>query len=256
MRCCCRTATVRANSGPQCRVKERRVARPPRTGGRHHGLAAMAGCSSPGSARDRISLMGWANGASALLWAVRPQSALAQGRAGFPLGDRVLSGLPDLVRPRMERAGADAAADRRQGRHQFAVGLPPDGRRRARPQRAGADRGLSRRLSRFRPRQSAAAGDRRRRRSRRCRNAAISAPIAGRAQRIAQSASRNGWRGEAALLLTSAGLATAQLSIRPAWPRASAPRFGSLRRRLSATRRRAADPHPRWRRRGRRRIRC
>jgi poly(3-hydroxybutyrate) depolymerase len=53
----------------------------------------------------------------------------------------------DLVRPRLERAGSDAAADRRQGRRQFAAGLPPDDRRRARAQRADADRGLSRRLS-------------------------------------------------------------------------------------------------------------
>src|SRR3979490_577313 len=39
--------------GPQCRIGERR--RP------------------PGAANNRISLLGWANGGSALLWAVRPQ---------------------------------------------------------------------------------------------------------------------------------------------------------------------------------------
>ena len=58
--------------GPQCRVKE------------HHVLARRERVEDiqaarkwlmqqSWAARDRISLMGWANGASALLWAVRPQ---------------------------------------------------------------------------------------------------------------------------------------------------------------------------------------
>ena len=58
--------------GPQCRVKE------------HHVLARrervadiMASrqwlVQQSWAAHDRISLLGWANGASALLWAVRPQ---------------------------------------------------------------------------------------------------------------------------------------------------------------------------------------
>jgi dienelactone hydrolase len=34
-------------------------------------------------ARDRISLIGWANGASALLWAVRPQSAARDAGPDF-----------------------------------------------------------------------------------------------------------------------------------------------------------------------------
>ena len=34
-------------------------------------------------ARDRISLIGWANGASALLWAVRPQSAAREAEPDF-----------------------------------------------------------------------------------------------------------------------------------------------------------------------------
>ena len=130
--------------GPQCRVKERRV-----LARRERVADIMASrqwlLQQPWAARDRISLIGWANGASAVAVGGASAIADAQDRAGFPLGDRVLSGLPDLVRPRMERAGSDAAADRRQGRHQFAVRLPPDGGRRARPQRAGADRGLSRR---------------------------------------------------------------------------------------------------------------
>ena len=58
--------------GPQCRVKERKVrARRERVedvvAARHWLL------QQPWVARDRISLIGWANGASTLLWAVRPQ---------------------------------------------------------------------------------------------------------------------------------------------------------------------------------------
>jgi dienelactone hydrolase len=58
--------------GPQCRVKEHKIhARRERVAdiiaSRHWLL------EQPWAARDRISLLGWANGASALLWAVRPQ---------------------------------------------------------------------------------------------------------------------------------------------------------------------------------------
>src|SRR5258708_39030815 len=60
--------------GPQCRVnlKERRVL------ARRERVADIVASrqwlvQQPWAARDRISLMGWANGASALLWAVRPQ---------------------------------------------------------------------------------------------------------------------------------------------------------------------------------------
>src|ERR1700720_237717 len=58
--------------GPQCHVKERRVlARRERVADI---LAARQWLvQQPWAARDRISLLGWANGASALLWAVRPQ---------------------------------------------------------------------------------------------------------------------------------------------------------------------------------------
>src|SRR3954454_19151420 len=60
--------------GPQCRAKERRVfAR------RERVADIMASrqwlLREPWAAQDRISLIGWANGASALLWAVRPQLA-------------------------------------------------------------------------------------------------------------------------------------------------------------------------------------
>src|SRR5712692_9147490 len=60
--------------GPQCRVKERTV-----HGRRERVEDVMAArqwlLQQPWVARDRISLMGWAGGASALLWAVRPQSS-------------------------------------------------------------------------------------------------------------------------------------------------------------------------------------
>jgi dienelactone hydrolase len=60
--------------GPQCRVKERRVL------ARRERLADIMASrqwlmQQPWVERDRISLMGWAHGASAVLWAVRPQSS-------------------------------------------------------------------------------------------------------------------------------------------------------------------------------------
>jgi dienelactone hydrolase len=59
--------------GPQCRVKEMHVK------ARRERVADIAASRAwlmrqSWVARDRVSLMGWANGASALLWAVRPQS--------------------------------------------------------------------------------------------------------------------------------------------------------------------------------------
>src|SRR5580692_5904197 len=58
--------------GPQCRVKERSV-----RANRERVADIMASrqwlMQQSWAARDRISLLGWANGASALLWAVRPQ---------------------------------------------------------------------------------------------------------------------------------------------------------------------------------------
>jgi dienelactone hydrolase len=58
--------------GPQCRVKERRV-----RARRERVADIMASrqwlVQQPWAARGRISLLGWANGGSALLWAVRPQ---------------------------------------------------------------------------------------------------------------------------------------------------------------------------------------
>ena len=58
--------------GPQCRIKERRVhARRERVADILASRQWLA--QQPWAARDRISLLGWANGANALLWAVRPQ---------------------------------------------------------------------------------------------------------------------------------------------------------------------------------------
>jgi dienelactone hydrolase len=60
--------------GPQCRVKENRV-----LARRERVVDIMAArqwlVEQPWAERSRISLLGWANGASALLWAVRPQSS-------------------------------------------------------------------------------------------------------------------------------------------------------------------------------------
>jgi dienelactone hydrolase len=70
--------------GPQCRinVKERRVlARRERVAdimAARHWLAQQSW-----AARDRISLLGWANGASALLWAVRPQLSSGNSEPDF-----------------------------------------------------------------------------------------------------------------------------------------------------------------------------
>jgi dienelactone hydrolase len=63
--------------GPQCHAKERRVlARRERVADVNASRQWLQ--QQPWAARDRISLIGWANGASAVLWAVRPQS-LARG---------------------------------------------------------------------------------------------------------------------------------------------------------------------------------
>ena len=60
--------------GPQCRVRDREH----RVHARRERVADIMASrqwlvQQPWAARNRISLLGWANGASALLWAVRPQ---------------------------------------------------------------------------------------------------------------------------------------------------------------------------------------
>ena len=68
--------------GPQCHVKVRRI-----TARRERVvdiLAARQWLMQQGwAAHDRISLLGWANGASALLWAVRPQLLLHRAEPDF-----------------------------------------------------------------------------------------------------------------------------------------------------------------------------
>ena len=68
--------------GPQCRVKEMHIK------ARRERVADIAAARSwlmkqAWVARDRVSLIGWANGASALLWAVRPQSAAREAGPDF-----------------------------------------------------------------------------------------------------------------------------------------------------------------------------
>jgi dienelactone hydrolase len=68
--------------GPQCRVKERRV-----LARRERVADIMASrqwlLQQPWVSQDRISLVGWAHGASALLWAVRPQLASRKAEPDF-----------------------------------------------------------------------------------------------------------------------------------------------------------------------------
>lgn len=68
--------------GPQCRVKERKI-----TARRERVTDILAArlwlIQQKWVAHDRISLLGWANGASALLWAVRPQLFLRHAEPDF-----------------------------------------------------------------------------------------------------------------------------------------------------------------------------
>ena len=99
--------------GPQCRVKEHRIhAR------RERVADIMASrqwlLQQPWTARDRISLLGWADGASALLWAVRPQLFLRgiepdfRSAVAFYPDCRISSGLGWSARiPTLLLIGAD-----------------------------------------------------------------------------------------------------------------------------------------------------
>src|ERR1700722_15253902 len=68
--------------GPQCRVKERRI-----TARRERVTDILAArqwlMQQAWAAQDRITLLGWANGASAVLWAVRPQLLLHHAEPDF-----------------------------------------------------------------------------------------------------------------------------------------------------------------------------
>jgi dienelactone hydrolase len=68
--------------GPQCRVKERKV-RARRERVEDVVAARQWLLQQPWVARDRISLIGWANGASTLLWAVRPQIVTRSAEPDF-----------------------------------------------------------------------------------------------------------------------------------------------------------------------------
>ena len=68
--------------GPQCRAKERKVL------ARRERVADIAAArqwllQQGWVARERISLIGWAHGASAVLWAVRPQQAPAHAEPDY-----------------------------------------------------------------------------------------------------------------------------------------------------------------------------
>jgi dienelactone hydrolase len=68
--------------GPQCRAKDRRaVARNERVADIQASRHWLAGQSWV--LRDRISLLGWGNGANGLLWAVRPQLASDRSEPDF-----------------------------------------------------------------------------------------------------------------------------------------------------------------------------
>src|ERR1700761_8951772 len=68
--------------GPQCRVKERRIR------GRRERVEDIVASrqwlqQQSWAIRDRISLIGWAGGANALLWAVRPQLSTRSAEPDF-----------------------------------------------------------------------------------------------------------------------------------------------------------------------------
>ena len=77
--------------GPQCRVGERKV-RARRERVEDIMAARQWLLQQPWVARERISLIGWAHGASALLWAVRPQ---ALGRDSGPDFRAAIAFYPD-----------------------------------------------------------------------------------------------------------------------------------------------------------------
>jgi dienelactone hydrolase len=68
--------------GPQCRAREQKI-----RARRERVADIMASrqwlVQQPWAAHDRISLLGWANGASALLWAVRPQLSSRSAEPDF-----------------------------------------------------------------------------------------------------------------------------------------------------------------------------
>ena len=153
--------------GPRCRDKERRVlARRERVAdivATRRWLAEQAWV-----AQDRVSLIGWANGASALLWAVRPQAARHTGpdfrsAVAFYPDCRISAGLGWSARvPTLLLIGARDDVSSPSACRQMVEGA------RGRSALARIEIYL-RRATRFRPRQSSVARARRRRRSARAR---------------------------------------------------------------------------------------
>ena len=147
MPCCSRTVLVRANWGRNAAPRSARCWRGASASPTSH--ASRQWLLQQGwVARDRISLIGWA------AWrergAVGGAAAAGDARAIEPDYRSAIAFYPECrisAAHRLECAGADAAADRRQGRHLLAAVVQADGRQCARPQRAGADRGLSGRRS-------------------------------------------------------------------------------------------------------------
>ena len=133
-------ASAAVRSGPRANALPMRMRRAP-------------GCRRR-TGRERIAsaLLGWSNGAIAVLWTVRPRAAPKDEPAGFPLGGRAVSGLPPPRRERMERTRSDADPDRRRGQLDAGARLRTNGGRRARAFGTRGHRQVSRRASRFRSR--------------------------------------------------------------------------------------------------------
>ena len=91
--------------GSQCRVRNRSV-RPFRERVADAQAARDWLQTQDWVQKDRVSLLGWSNGAIATLWAVRPRAAPKDEPSGFPLGGGAVSGLPT---PRRDADGARAS---------------------------------------------------------------------------------------------------------------------------------------------------
>ena len=177
--------------GPQCRAKERRVL------ARRERVADVTAArqwlvEQAWVARERVSLIGWANGASAVLWAVRPQLA---SRTPEPDFRSAVAFYPDCRISAGPGWSARVPTLLLIGAKDDITSPPPASRWSTTPAAAARWRG-SRSIPAPRTistAPTAAALDRGRRRRRR--SAATSAPTRTRA-RIRRSASRSGWRGD------------------------------------------------------------
>jgi len=107
-----------------------RCARLPRLGGNNCSRPAMQCYYRTATARANSAAMPRQGTArergQRVVVGVRPQSSRNDG-PDFRSAIAVLSGLPDFIRPRWSARVPTLLLDRRQGRRQFAVRLPPDG---------------------------------------------------------------------------------------------------------------------------------